>query len=187
MKEVHKIILKEGSALWKAKKNVPIEEAAEKAALDAADKARKEVLANAAKREAADKAYRDSIKEYDRLVFQSDPERKQIQESIARRKYLEKQVSDEYATQKSIDKEIKDCCPHEMVVERRTSWRDEYDSWHEGPYERKCIECFLVEEQKYYADTNKKCYSKLEKSQRVLLRRIVDGKEYELEFDDLKW
>ena len=71
-----------------------------------------------------------------------------------------------------------------MVLERKTSYLDEYDSWNDGPKERKCVECFLTEQEKRYED---KPYDDLNESKVVLLRRTIDDKEYELEFDDLKW
>jgi hypothetical protein len=180
MKEVHKIVIKEGSDFWKAMQKAANLDP-EQAAAEAAERARKEVEAKIAKRDAERKVYLDSLKEYDKLEFKSAPIRLRIEDSVANRKHLQKQVNEEYALQHRLEKEIQDSCSHEMVIERRTSWRDEYDQWHEGHYERKCVECFLVEEQKNQG------YVKLAKSQRVLLRRIVDGKEYELEFDDLKW
>lgn len=183
MKEVHKIIRKEGSDFWKNMQKAAgsVEEDAEKAATEAADRARKEVLAKAAKRAAEDKAYRDSLKEYDKLEFNTHILRELIQQNANNRKALHDEINELWKIEKAKIAELQSQCKHEMVIERRTSWTDEYSQWHEGPHERKCVECFLVEEQKHEG------YVKLAKSQRVLLRRIVDGKEYELEFDDLKW
>jgi hypothetical protein len=172
-----KITINIDSDFWKSMQEAANLDA-EKAATKAAEQARKETLARAAKRDAEHKAYLDSIYEYDAFIFPSDKEQGAIRESIARRLDFQKLVSKEYAIQDSLEKKIKESCCHDMVIERKTSYRDEFDYWHEGPYERKCVECFLVEEQGY---------SKLKKSRVILLRRIVDGKEYELEFDDLKW
>ena len=69
-----------------------------------------------------------------------------------------------------------------MVLERETSWKDEYDQWCKGNNERKCLECFLVEQGNYRNE-----YDRLNKSTVVLLRQTIDNKEFELEFDDLKW
>jgi hypothetical protein len=190
-----KIAINKESEFWKSMQKAAgsVEEEAEKAANEAAERARKEVLAKAAKRDAEHKAYLNSIHDYDSFYFPSDKERGAIGKSIARRIDLQKLVNNEYAIQSSLEKQIRESCCHDMVLERRTSYRDEFDSWHDGNYERKCIECFLIEESvhkidsRYYESCTSKKYSKLEKSRVVLLRKTIDGKEFELEFDDLKW
>lgn len=183
MKEVRKIVVKEDSDFWKSIKeaaNLDAEKAAEKAA----EQARKETLARAEKRATEHKAYLDSIKNYDKLDFKNGAKRARIEDSVKNRLALQKQVNEEYAIQSRLEAEIQESCAHEMVLERRSSYRDEYDTWHDGPKERKCIECFLTEQEKHYEE---KPFNNLSKSKVIFLRRIIDDKEYELEFEDLKW
>lgn len=193
MREVHKITINPNSEFWKSvKESANLD--AEKAASAAADRARKEVLARAEKQAAERKAYLDSIKHYDKIEFKTQELRDKIEDCIAQRNELSKKSTDIWYLQEEYRKKIQTICTHEMVIERRTSYRDEYDDWHEGHYERKCIECFLEEKSEYSAGdkrygkyTGDSKYHKLENSQVVLLRKTVNGKEYELEFDDLKW
>lgn len=193
MREVHKITINPNSEFWKSvKESANLD--AEKAAAAAADRARKEVLARAEKQAAERKAYLDSIKNYDQLEFKTQELRDKIEDCVTQRNELSKKSTDIWYLQEEYRKKIQSTCTHDMAIERRTSWRDEYDSWHDGHYERKCIECFLEEksdypvgDRRYGKYTGESKYHKLENSQVVLLRKTVNGKEYELEFDDLKW
>lgn len=190
MRQVGKITIKPDHP-WAKEANID----AEAAATAAAEKARKEVLERAAQRAAAEKAYRDSLKNYDKLEFKTQDLRDSIVASRTRRAELNAQVSEEWKRQEHYRTQLQDKCSHQMVIEHRTTWCDEYDSYHDGHYERKCIECFLVEESDYRVDergygrtsSHSKKYHKLEAAQIVLLRRTIDSKEYELEWDDLKW
>jgi len=191
MKPVQKISIKEGSDFWKSmQKSAELD--ADKAAEQAAERARKETLERAEKRAAEKKAYLDSIRHYDKIEFKDGLLRTQIQECIDRRAELNNLASKEWQKQEGLRKELQTKCSHDMALEMRTFYEDEYGSYHDGHYERKCIECFLVEKSDSLPgsrsyDYSREKYKKLEKSQVVLLRKTVDGKEYELEFDDLKW
>lgn len=167
---------------------------AEQAATAAAKRARKEVLDRAARRAAEDKAFRESLKYYDKITFANQNLRDSIQDSKKRRDELNAQASEEWKRQEHYLKQLQEKCSHQMVIEHRTSWQDEYESYHDGHYERKCVECFLVEQSTYHPTDrnygfggNAKIYAKLISSQVVRLHKTVDGKEYELEFDDLTW
>jgi len=191
MRPVQKITINKDSDFWKSiQKSAELD--AEEAATKAAARARKETLERAEKLAAEKQAYLDSIRHYDKLEFKNEKIREQIQECIALRADYSKLSSDQWQKQEELRKKLQAQCSHDMVIEMRTSYRDDYDSWHDGHYERKCIECFLVEQsdslpgQRGY-DFSRDKYKKLEKSQVVLLRKTVDGKEYELEFEDLKW
>jgi len=191
MKPVSKITINKDSDFWKSMQKAA-ELDADEAAAHAAARARKETLDRAEKRAAEKKAYLDSIRHYDKIEFKDKLLRNQIQECIDRRAELSALVSKEWQKQEDLRKELQSKCLHKEAIEMRTSYRDDYDNWHDGHYERKCIECFLVEKsdglpgQRGYESSRDK-YKKLEKSEVVLLRKTVDGKEYELEFDDLKW
>lgn len=163
----------------------------EAAALAAAERARREVQDRLTRQEAERKSYADSLRYLDKIEFKNEKLRRSIglsQKILIEYKAL---ISEEYDVKVSAIKELQKLCEHKEVIEQQTSYKDEYDDWHSGHWERKCIECFLVEESSYhtssraYGGTNK--YSKLEKATPILLRKIVDGKEYQLEFDDLKW
>jgi len=167
---------------------------AEQAATAAAERARKEVLDRATKRAAEEKAFRDSIKYYDKLKFVNQDLINSVLASKKRRDELNAQASEEWKRQEHYRQQLQGKCSHEMVIEHRTTWTDEYDSYHDGHYERKCAECFLVEqsdqhpsEHNYGYGSRTKVYTKLLNSQVVLLRKVVDGKEFELEFNDLTW
>lgn len=165
---------------------------AEQAATAAAERARKEVLERAAQRAAADKVYLDSIRHYDKLKFKNEELIEHIRHSSVRHGELLTQASEEWKRGDHYRKELQAKCSHDLVLEHRTSYTDEYEQWHDGHYERKCVECLLEEESSYRVDEcnysyGRKKYAKLEKSQVVLLRKTIDGKEFELEFDDLKW
>ena len=190
MKQVGQIKIKEDSDLWKSiQKSRELDP--EKAAARAAEKARKEVQEEIAKREAERKAYLDSLRFLENLEFKTQNLRDQIKKCEARRAKLRKQASEEWDKEEQLIKEIQKTCTHEMCIEMQITYKDEYDDWHDSHYERKCIECFLVEESStpinYARFSSERKYHKLEKSQVVLLRQTVDDKEYELEFDDLKW
>lgn len=192
MREVRKITINPDSDFWKSiKESANID--AEKAATAAADRARKEALARAEKIAAEKKAYLDSIRHYDKLEFKTEELRQKILQHNKRRAELQAQVSAEWAKEENLRKDLQRVCSHDLVIEMRTTYRDDYDNWHDGHYERRCVECFLTEKSDYamnergYGHSFDKKYHKLEKSTVVLLRKTVDGKEYELEFDDLKW
>jgi hypothetical protein len=193
MRQVGKITIKEDSEWGKALRR-DAEVDAEQAATAAAEKARKEVLDRASKRAAEAKVYRDSIRYYDRLTFENQGLIDSILASRARRQELDTQSSEEWKRQEHYRQQLQEKCHHQMVIEHQTSWQDEYESYHDGHYERKCVECLLVEESTYHPNERNygysrasKVYVKLLNSQVVLLRKTIDGKEYELEFDDLKW
>jgi hypothetical protein len=189
MKEIRTIKINPDSDFWKATKRQDDPEAA---AVLAAERARKEVEERNAKREAERKAYLGAIRYHDFLQFKTQELRDQIMECEERRDNLRLQQSQEWEKQSALLQKVQNLCLHEMCLEKRTSYTDEYGGWHDGHYERKCIECFLVEESdrlvtdNYYEKSRKK-YNKLEKAVVVMLRKVVDDKEFELEFDDLKW
>jgi hypothetical protein len=191
MKPVQKIIFNKDSDFWKSMQKAA-ELDADKAAEQAANRARKETLERAEQRAAEKKAYLDSIRHYDKLEFKTEILREKIRQHGKRRAEFNAQASAEWAKEENLRKNLQRVCSHDLALETRTSYCDDYDTWHDGHYERKCIECFLVEESdeqpgtRRYEYSNKK-YRTLEKSQVVLLRKTVDGKEYELEFNDLKW
>jgi hypothetical protein len=191
MRPVQKITINKDSDFWKSMQKAA-ELDADKAAEQAAARARKETLERAEQRAAEKKAYLDSIRHYDKLEFKTEILREKIRQHGKHRAELQAQVSAEWSKEENLRKDLQRVCTHDLVLETRTSYRDDYDSWHDGHYERKCIECFLVEKSDEQPGTRRYEYSKdkyrlLEKSQVVLLRKTVDGKEYELEFDDLKW
>ena len=193
MREVRPITIKKDSELWKQLQK-EAEHTAEQVAAAAADRAKKEFLEKATQKAAAEKAYRDSIKHYDGLYFANKGLQDAILASKARRAELDVQSHEEWKRQEHYRKQLEEKCSHEMVIEHRTTYCDDYDHYHDGDYERKCIECFLAETSTYHPTdrnygfgSNAKVYTKLLKSQVVLLRKTIDGKEYELEFDDLKW
>jgi hypothetical protein len=181
MKEIHPI--NKDSDFWKSI-NKANELDPEKAAAQAAERARKEVLDKIAERDAVRKAFLDSLRYIEKLEFKTQVLRDQIKECEIHRAELSRQSGAAWAKEERLIKEIQNVCTHDLCIEIRTSYRDEYDSWHDGHYERKCIECFLVEESDGYGC---KKYNKLEKSQVILLRKVVEDKEFQLEFDDLKW
>jgi len=184
MKEVGpKISIKEGSEFWKSMQEAANLDA-EKAATRAAEQARKETLARAAQRTAEKKAYLDSLVNYDELKSDHESLKLAIKECAIQNKKLYEKISENSKSQKTYQDTLQCKCYHSMVIERKTSYRDEYDSWHDGPRERKCVECFLTEQEERHVE---KPYDDLNDSRVVLLRRTIDGKEYELEFDDLKW
>lgn len=190
MKKTSKIIRKPDSDFWKEMEAAATQFNAEKAATEAAERARKETLERAARYEAAQKAYLDSIKYYDDLTFDNSDIIGEINKSKEEINSLQIQLSEVYLKKKNLFEKLKRKCSHKMVLERRTSWTDEYGDWHEGNSERKCIECLLEEESTYPVESrsygsNKK-FDHLEKSQVVNLRRIINGVEYELEYDDIK-
>lgn len=191
MREVRKITINPDSDFWKSiKESANVD--AEKAAAAAADRARKEALARAEKLAVEKKAYLDSIRHYEKLEFKTEEFRERIREHGRRRSEYQAQVTAEWAKEENLRKDLQRVCSHDLVIEMRTSYRDDYDNWHDGHYERRCIECFLTEKSDYQPETrgyeySRDRYKKLEKSQVVLLRKTVNGKEYELEFDDLKW
>ena len=191
MKPVQRITIDKGSDFWKSLQESANMDA-EKAAAAAADRARKETLDRAERNALQKKAYLDSIRHYDKLEFKTETLREKIRQSAAHRAALKSQLKAEWAKEEVEREEHQKICSHDFVLEMRTSYRDDYDSWHDGHYERKCIECFLVEKSDYqigehgYSLSREK-YKLLEKSEVVLLRKTIDGKEYELEFDDLKW
>jgi hypothetical protein len=192
MRKAGKIQIKQGSNFWNMihKDDKDIEEAA----AEAADHVRKELLDKAAKKAAEQKAYQDSIHYYDRISFAKPSQILRDKIIKCRDKYneFETKQSIEWAKLEEFRKELQEKCLHEMALEIRTSYKDEYDQWHEGHYERKCIECFLVEESDYgvgdrlYSYGRKK-YNKLEKAKVVELRETINGEEFQLEFEDLKW
>lgn len=191
MREVHGIKIKPDSDFWKSMKEAANLDA-EKAATQAAERARKETLERAERIAREKQAFLDSIRYLNKLEFKTQEIRKEIQECERRREEYRRKGSVEWAHQDELQKKLQATCTHDLVLERLTHYKDEYDSWHEGHHERKCIECFLVEESDYnvgdrsYGHGRRK-FNKLEKSQAILLRKMVDGKEFELEFDDLKW
>lgn len=193
MKQVGKIIINKDSDFGKSLLK-EAEVVAEEAAALAAERARKEVLARATQRAAAQKAFQDSLKYYDQLAFKNQNLIDSILASRARRSELDAQSHEEWKRQEHYHKQLQEQCFHEMAIEHRTTWSDEYDTYHDGDYERKCVECLLVEESSYHPSernyglgSRSKVYSKLLNSQIVRLRKMVDGKEFELEWDNLKW
>lgn len=193
MKKVGKIIIKKDSEFWKSMQEVANQDA-EKAAAQAAERAKKEVLERAERRAAEKKAYEDSLRDYDSYPFENKTLITKLNNCYARISKLNAQLSKEYGEVEKLRKELQNKCSHKEVIERGTKWTDEYDQWHDGHYERKCVECHLVEksdypvsDKKYGYFSEESKYHKLEKSQVVLLHKTVGDKEFELEFDDLTW
>lgn len=81
--------------------------------------------------------------------------------------------------QNELLKQMQSKCDHQYTLERKTSWRDEYDSWHDGYPERKCIDCFLEEKSNHIG------YQKLAKSTVIELITNKEDKIFSLEFEDL--
>lgn len=191
MKEIHGIRINPDSDFWKSMKEAANLDA-EKAAAQAAERARKEALERAERIAKEKKAYLDSIRYIDKLEYKTEEIRKEVQECSRRREEYKRKASVEWEHQEIARKKLQAFCTHDLVIERKTTYTDEYGDWHDGHLERKCVECFLVEESDYavndrrYGDHRRK-YNKLEKSQPVLLRKVIDGKEFELEFSDLTW
>jgi hypothetical protein len=154
----------------------------DKAAEIAAERARKETLEKIARKKATDQAYLDSLCNYDEQVFETGSIRESIIEARKELNKLHKKYIDVYKKLDTKVKELQTKCSHGKVIERKTSYSDEYGTWHDGPMERKCIECFLVEQDDYEDH-----YCGLAKSKVVILRTEKDGETYILEFDDLKW
>lgn len=189
MKQVKPLIRNEESDFWKDMREAAQLDA-DKAAEHAAAQARKETLERAEKRAAEEKAYLDSIRDYDKLTFKSKALKKKIVQTNAAIKLLYHQAATKNKELVDYRKELQTQCAHEMVLEKRESYMDEYHYSHDGNYVRKCVECLLEEQSTFKFGTksygsNKK-FDKLEKSQVVILRRTLDGKEFELEFDDLQ-
>lgn len=192
MKKVDDAIkVKKGSDLWnliKERENLDPEKEAQKAA----DFARKKAQAELDEREIKRKAYLDSLCYYEKLEFANQDLRSKIEFCCRQYEKLQSQAGQESRKSKEILKELQEKCSHDMSIEKRTTYTDEYDQWHDGHFERKCIECFLVEKSDYlpsdrsFAYGHKK-YVKLLKSKVVLLRKTINGEVYEIEFDDLKW
>jgi hypothetical protein len=181
MKQIGKIKINKDSDFWKQMQRAA-ELDVEKAAAAAAEHARKETQARIDKKAAQHKAFLDSLRYVDKLEFRNERLREQIRESVKDRAKLQEQISAKWVIEDAIRHELEVKCLHDMVLERETSWKDEYDQWCKGNNERKCLECFLVEQGNYRNE-----YDRLNKSTVVLLRQTIDNKEFELEFDDLKW
>lgn len=180
MKEIGKIRINPNSDFWKSIK-AENEKTADQVAAEAAEKARKEYLARQARIEAANKAYLDSIRHYDQIEFEHDDIRQQIAASLKRRRDLEAKVSKEWKKEEELRKKLQATCSHKECIEHKTYWSNEWDDRLEGPMERKCITCFLVDREK------DRRFHTLANSVVVNMRRTVKNKEYELDFDDLTW
>lgn len=190
MKQVGKIVIKPNSDFWKTQ-NKTIEQEAEEAANAAAQRARKEVLERAAAREAARKAYLDSIRYVDKLQFKNQSLLDKIAKVNDRIRSLNDKLHLEFDKVRALREELQKNCSHDEVIERTTKYTDEYEQWHDGHSERKCLECHLVEESSYPRDDRmytygSKKYDRLENSKVVLLMQKSGDKEFQLEFNDIK-
>ncbi len=192
MKEVAgKVVIKKDTDFWKSMQKV-LNEDPEEAAAKAAERARQEVIERNKKRAAEQKAYEDSLRDYDSYPFENKVIRAKINKCRDRIGKLNAKLSKEYKEAADLRKELQSKCSHKEVIERGTTWQDEYEEYHPGYFQRKCIDCGIMEESSYrvndrsYEHGSKK-YDRLEKSQVVLLRKKVGNKEFELEFKDLEW
>jgi hypothetical protein len=176
--------LKEGSDLWnlmKERENLDPEKEAQKAA----EAARKRAQAELDKRAAEHQAYLDSLRYIEKMEFKTADIRRTLEVYHSQYNELKEQASKQWSLVDKTRKELQEKCTHDLVIERQTRYNDEYDQWHDGPMQRKCIECYLVEENYDYSLSKK--YDKLRNSKVILLRRTINGEVYEVEFDDLKW
>jgi len=82
-------------------------------------------------------------------------------------------------------KQLQNKCQHEECLEEETTYRDEYDSYHDGPKIRFCIKCFYKEAEYGYSSVRKN-FEVLKNSKIVRLYKIIDNKKYELEIKDLE-
>src|ERR1700679_2147141 len=145
MKKIARIKIKEGSSFMKMiEESINIDP--EKIAAEAAERARKEATERLNKRKAEQKAYLESIRHYDELVFINEPLREKILKLESRIATLNKQLSAENKKKEETRKQLQAKCLHDMVLERRTTYKDDYDNWHDGNYERKCLEFVVTEE-----------------------------------------
>lgn len=132
------------------------------------------------------------IFDIDKLTFKHSLFQLKLKKLIDRRQKLYDKAKEIQSKVIDITKIFQDKCLHQMCLEKRTSYKDEYDDWHDDHFERKCIECLLTEKSSYlindiYYKSSDTKYDKLEKSQVVQLRKIIDNEEYEVEFEDLKY
>jgi len=166
---------------------------AEQEAEAAAQRTRKEVLDRAQRQAEQQEAYQKSLRNYDQLQFAQPKLLDKIskcKETVAK---LDEKLSEEWGKIRTLTNELRANCQHLEVVEHQSSYKDEYDSWCDGNWERKCVECLLLEESVYhpsdrYYDTingKQKKFVKLEKSKVVVLYRVVDGKEVKMKFEEL--
>jgi hypothetical protein len=115
----------------------------------------------------------------DKVVIKHKSLRNRIAALLVKHKALTTKASEIWQKQYELLKQMQSKCKHELVLERKTSWRDEYDDWREGYPERKCIDCFLEEK------SNHDGYKKLAKSTVIDLITKDGDKIFSLEFEDL--
>lgn len=178
------IKLKEGSFLAdliRERENLDPEKEAQKAA----EAARKKAQAELDKRAAEHQAYLDSLRFFEKMEFKTADIRRTLEVYLSQYNELKERASKQWSLVDQTRKELQEKCTHDLAIQRQTRYNDEYGDWHDGPMERKCIECYLVEEN--YDFSLSKKYDKLRNSKVILLRRTINGEVYEMEFDDLKW
>jgi hypothetical protein len=105
--------------------------------------------------------------------------RDKINSLLNKYRKLTDQASEIWNKQNILMKQMQGKCAHDLVLERKTSYRDEYDSWHDGYPERKCIDCFLVETE------DRDGFKKLAKSTIIELIIHKEDKIFSLEFEDV--
>ena len=187
MKKVSPISINKNSVLWKMLEKEQ-ERDLDKIAQEAADKARKEAIEGEKRRKEIKQAYINSLQYYDKMSFANETLRNKVSEAIRNRwlAYQEYNICDK--KEKLLIKQMQDECNHDMVVEQNVSYENDVND--HNYYERKCIACFLIEKsdlliEEYSHHRYGKRYDKLLKSQVVVLRSIINGEEYELEFNDV--
>ena len=116
----------------------------------------------------------------DKLVIKHKGLRTRIASLLEKYRNLTARASTIWQKQNELLQQMQFKCDHQYVLERTTSYRDEYDEWHNGYPERKCIDCFLVE--KSLCDG----YKKLDKSTVIELIMNQGEKIFSLEFEDLQ-
>jgi hypothetical protein len=116
----------------------------------------------------------------DKLICKQRGLRTRITSLRAKHKALTSKASEIWKKSDELLKRLQNKCPHQYCLERKTSWRDEYDSWHDGYPERKCVDCFLKE------NSDWKGYQKLDKSTVIELVTHQGEKIFSLEFEDLE-
>jgi hypothetical protein len=93
---------------------------------------------------------------------------------------LTAQASTIYQKKTELVNRLQSKCEHELCLERTTSYKGEYDEWHNNYPERKCVDCFLVDKSNYNG------YNKLKNSQVIELVIKKEDKVFSLDFEDLK-
>jgi hypothetical protein len=115
----------------------------------------------------------------DKLVVQHKSFRIKIGSLLKKYRDLTARASIIWKKQSELLQQMQSKCNHEYVLERKTSYRDEFDYWYDGYPERKCIDCFLEEK------SDRDGYKKLAKSTVIELIMTKGDKVFSLEFEDV--